>query len=114
MKTNYQFLRKSNNHRFNLEFDIQPAIGFSIISGVIDKQFVIGIYILCFSVSFVISKLKSKDNIPLGCPFDDECYNPNTPYLDNTEIPTECIKCGKWNSESCNTCKVINPQFDGV
>lgn len=30
------------------------------------------------------------------------------------EIPTECVLCGKWNDESCNTCVILNPQFDGV
>jgi hypothetical protein len=28
-------------------------------------------------------------------------------------IPPECRECGKMNSENCNTCKVLNPQFDG-
>lgn len=52
--------------------------------------------------------------IEKGCPFDDDCYNPNTPYLDNTQMPRECVKCGKWNQEICNTCPIINPQHEPV
>jgi len=30
------------------------------------------------------------------------------------DIPAECHSCPNQNSESCNTCPVLNPQFDGV
>lgn len=30
------------------------------------------------------------------------------------DIPPECCSCGHQNSESCNTCRVLNPQFDGA
>ena len=30
------------------------------------------------------------------------------------DIPPECRLCVPQNSESCNTCRVLNPQFDGV
>jgi hypothetical protein len=28
-------------------------------------------------------------------------------------MPSQCRECGHQNSENCNTCSVINPQFDG-
>jgi len=29
------------------------------------------------------------------------------------DIPSECRECGFQNTENCNTCKVINTQYDG-
>lgn len=50
MKTNYQYLRKRNNHRLNIEFDIQSAIGFGFACGIVRKDFVVNIFFICFSL----------------------------------------------------------------
>lgn len=54
------------------------------------------------------TSLTNKSNQDKGAPFDEpRCFNPEP-------LPLECRECGHQNSENCNTCKVINPQFDGV
>ena len=35
-----------------------------------------------------------------GAPFDEAIYNP------------ECKECGHQNSVNCNTCRILNPQFE--
>jgi hypothetical protein len=34
--------------------------------------------------------------------------------MENRTIPPECRECKNKKPENCNTCPVLNPQFDGV
>ena len=54
-------------------------------------------------VEWLKSKIKSSDpqvKVERGAPFDEPIYNP------------ACKDCGHQNSVNCNTCRILNPQFE--
>jgi len=66
----------------------------------------------------VVSLTKPSELFATVCEVDDERmpWDVMTSGLtpkeqDKSDIPPECRKCGKMNSENCNTCDVLNPQF---